>query len=146
MHCFAVDLNRISRTSMSRVPWCFYPGIPLSAPPATPCISIGCKLQLYSGVSGQNCYFAYGKSTWRESQWKGLGRKEDSFPGGGRMQVGVESEISVKLSSVSRALENVQFHLDILLSRRILPGCVCVTLFTTVRSAFHTHTRICTCI
>lgn len=50
-----------------------------------------------------------------------------------------ESVISVKLSSVSRALENGQFHLYILLSRRILPGCVCVTLFTTVCSAFHTH-------
>ena len=57
------------------------------------------------------------------------------------MQGGVESESSVKLSSVSRALENIQFHLDILLSRRILPGCVCVTLFTTVCSAFHTHTH-----
>ena len=59
------------------------------------------------------------------------------------MQAGVESGISVKLSSVSRALESGQFHLYILLSRRILPGCVCVTLFTTVCSAFHTHTHIC---
>ena len=110
--------------------------------PSTPCISVGCKLQFYSGISGQNCYLAYGKSAWRESQWKGPGGKEeDSFLGGGRMQAGVESVISVKLSSVSRALENGQFHLYILLSRRILPGCVCVTLFTTIRSAFHTHTH-----
>ena len=134
VHCFAVDLNRISRTPMPRVPWCFYPRILRSASPPPP-------------VSQQdvNCSsFAYRKSAWRESQWKGLGRKEDSFLGGGRMQAGVESGISVKLSSVSRALESGQFHLYILLSR-ILPGCVCVTLFTTVCSAFHTHTHICTC-
>lgn len=124
------------------LPW--YPPIYM---PSTPCISVGCKLHFYSEISGQSCHLAYEKSAWRESQWKGPGGKEeDSFLGGGRMQAGVESVISVKLSSVSRALENGQFHLYILLSRRILPGCVCVTLFTTVRSAFHTHTRICTCI